>query len=435
MLQHEVQPVEVSKDRHKPIIIIHCRLHSNHPVVMNPPTTIIGHDFDMNRRFENAGHTIQQCLIDVADCFKRFTHLTPWCAYRRRFWRSLLITILSVVSGGQLVAVVNDIVEYEYNGSKLIDQLPAVNKYKNVIGKIKDYNQTLKHLNRWKSLQYVVPDFSERELKGYGFNCGERSIKRTKELLVAHNGISMQSIKQNRDYQTTKPHLIEKIHEHYHRKSRPSPNIVLKKLTEERGIPVTKRYMVCSYRRAYDTFPYRQDVSESTFYRYRPPEYAPPKRVSDRCSYCMEYHFINQQLHRLDKRIRCLSEDEEKKEEEEQEENGELVEDVDGVEEEKYDPFAERHGTLDEDELQRKLELIDESESKNEMTSNEAAIRRSRIEAYRLLVRQRLTNELTQQEFDRQLANLTDHQLLFLFDYKQNLIVGHCPEEEHWKFR
>ena len=76
-------------------------------------------------------------------------------AYRRRFWRSLLITILSVVSGGQLVDVVNDIVEYEYNGSKLIDQLPAVNKYKNVIGKIKDYNQTLNHLNRWKSLQIV----------------------------------------------------------------------------------------------------------------------------------------------------------------------------------------------------------------------------------------------------------------------------------------
>lgn len=397
-------------------------------VAVNPPSLD-----DHNIRYSIAGSHQAHCLRDVHDLLSARFRQNPWGTTKRRHLLPHIMNILTVIAAGNLIALITDIVTYSHRQSPLFPQLPDTKRYRNVIEKLGNYHANLHDHQKWKALQFVVPDITVPELNDMNWTVSNRSYNRAMVVLGGNDGnIDMQSTKRyDRIYQGINDDLQKAIYEHYLLNSRSSPNIVLKKLSEERGYPVVKRYMTCSIRSAWHTFPHNKEVKLTSFQKYRPPEFGRPKRDSDKCSYCVEYHFLNHQLHRLYETIltghpeghqpRNLG-------------NDPIVEDE--VEknlddEGDYNPFAQRHDPLDTDTINHILEYINES-IPNE---NDADIWRQRIASYRLALIHRNNSKRIQQKFNDKLQSLTIHELLFVFDYKQNVIVGRCPEEEHWEFR
>ena len=106
----------------------------------------------------------------------------------------------------------------------------------------------------------------------------------------------------------------------------------------------------------------------------------------------------------------------------------EECEDEDDV---RYDPFHEHQDVWSEDVLQR----FEDGVKKAEWSDLEKRIWLQRIRSYRLLLEHRVLNEKVNNRFAEQLRNLRNHELLFLMDYKQNVVINHQPEEENWVFR
>ena len=69
--------------------------------------------------------------------------------------------------------------------------------------------------------------------------------------------------------------------------------------------------MTCSWDEAYNTFPVKNNISLTSFYKYKSREFCKPKRISDKCHYCMEYHVLNCQLKKF-YRDRIIFEDDQK---------------------------------------------------------------------------------------------------------------------------
>ena len=75
---------------------------------------------------------------------------------------------LRIISGN------NNIIYLLYNIVSCTDnhyfkRLTPLNKYKNVLHKLCEYNHTLNIHNKWRSLQFVISDFNENELKEIRF--------------------------------------------------------------------------------------------------------------------------------------------------------------------------------------------------------------------------------------------------------------------------
>ena len=102
-----------------------------------------------------------------------------------------------------------------------------------------------------------------------------------------------------REHETIINELKKEMDDHYHANSRTSPSEFLSIESKNRGYVVNKRCMTCSYRRAYHTFPREEQVPGVTFYKCRGRKHCPLQRQSDKCSYCMEYYFLNAHLHKF----------------------------------------------------------------------------------------------------------------------------------------
>ena len=79
--------------------------------------------------------------------------------------------------------------------------------------------------------------------------------------------------------------------------------------------------------------------------------------------------------------------------------------------------------------------MIDYINTTDTLSPHEKDIWRNRIKSYQALSRHRHQNVETQKKFESDIDNIADDELVFVFNYKQNLIVCHCPEETHWKYR
>ena len=97
-------------------------------------------------------------------------HITRWSQYTSIILLNWIILFLRIISGNNLIALLNDVVSY--NNNELFNQLAPfneynvrMNKYNNVMTKLVEYNHELDIHNRWRSLQFVVNDFNKDELK------------------------------------------------------------------------------------------------------------------------------------------------------------------------------------------------------------------------------------------------------------------------------
>ena len=380
-------------------------------------------------RYSVAGHKQKDCLRDIASLMTKFQQ-RQWKKSKRDRLLHHIMSILTVIAGGALVDLVNDIVTYSHRIEPLIARLPAVQKYRKVIRKLGDYHSTLDNWEKWKAMQFVVPDLTVSELQSDDWTVSDRSYSTTKRVLSRNNNrIDMTTTERtDRPYPSLPDDLKRDLHDHLLKNSRSSANIVLKKLTEKRGYPVVKRFRNCSIRSIFDTFPRNKEIGLTSFQKLIPPEFGQPKRESDKCSFCIEHHFLGKALRRLLREADGIRRPES---------NGSVQDEDDCALDDEADHslFTRRHVQLDDSAIARIRSHIDQSVSNNTMTENDAAVWTQRIASYRLSLIHRNNSRKIQDEFERRLQSLGDHELLFLIDYKQNVVVGHCPDEEHWIFR
>jgi len=141
-----------------------------------------------------------------------------------------------------------------------------------------------------------------------------------------------------------------------------------------------------------------------------------PKRVSDKCSFCMEYHLINNHLHHFhDKMCRGAHQHSTDEDDEKEQEltDPEEVTVPDPHNDAQTGPFAEKYKVLEDSELQAIRRRIDRLTDSKSIDETEARIWRHRVDSYGDFVLHRQTVKKTQDRFDEQLANLGDHELLF----------------------
>ena len=388
---------------------------------------IAGKGFAQKYVIEDAAKAVAQC------------NWGPWNASKKKHCLSHVTKLLEAISGGDIIGLINDIVCTKENNQQILEQLPALQKYHNVLGKLAEWSHTVKNIHEWQCLQFVVSDFNESDLKSHGFSVTETSIATAKNRLNIHNDhIIVDTAKRiDREYPDIPDHMKRKIEAHYLRNSRLAANTVLKLPTRSQNKIVYKRHRTCSKRRMWMTFPYNKKISETTFYKYEPEGIGPPRRISDKCSYCVEFHFLNGQLHRFVDKLHSQTTDDLRILEgfESGSESGDSVLGSDLDDDVAYDPFAEKLDALDVVTLDQMENALQSGNYPMSMEDIDVDIWMKRIAAYRTLLRHRESNQKTQEKFDYQLANLGEHELLFLFDYKQNVIVGHCPEELHTNFR
>ena len=393
-------------------------------VIINPDAVIRD-----KIRYSVTGHKQEQCLQDIAALLPKFRQ-TEWGKNKRKTLLKHIMAILTVIAGGALVKLVDDILTYSHRVQPLATRLPAVKKYRNVIKKLGDYHSTLDDYEKWKAMQFVVPDLTVSDLQSLSWTVSDRSYRTTKRVLNTNNNrIDMTSTDRiDRDYNDTPADLKRDVHEQYLKHSRSSSNIVLKKETQKRGYPVVKRHLTSSIRAAWDEFPRKGEIGLTTFQKLKGAEFGKPKRDSDKCDYCIEHHFLGKALRRLHREAIGNPHPQS---------DGVVVDEDDFSLDDDDDRslFTRRHALLDEPAIARIRSHIDQSVTNGTMTRNDAAIWTQRIASYRLSLIHRNNSRKIQDEFERRLESLSDHELLFLFDFKQNVVVGHCPQEEHWVFR
>ena len=118
-------------------------------------------------RFEVAGHSMQQFLCDVAAIAHWMSNQpaqssSGWTEFHHRFWKPDLIKFLTALSNDNLPQITNDIVSTKYGQDNhlLIHQLDAINQYQAVVHRVKDFSESLNHINKWKAYQFNVLNYS-----------------------------------------------------------------------------------------------------------------------------------------------------------------------------------------------------------------------------------------------------------------------------------
>ena len=134
----------------------------------------------------------QTCLKQAADALELFPN-TPWSDNKKKTLLPNLIRIIKAISGDQIINVVNAVVLRRENNTPIIEQLPAVTPYTNIIRKLGEYADTLNSIDKWKAVQFVAPDIKVRELKALGWTIREEAFNTAKKRLNDHNGILMNS--------------------------------------------------------------------------------------------------------------------------------------------------------------------------------------------------------------------------------------------------
>ena len=74
---------------------------------------------------------------------------TPWSNNKSQKLIPLVIRILKAISGNQIIAVINALALRTENRRPIIQQLPAVTPYTNVIRKLGQYADTLNSIDKW----------------------------------------------------------------------------------------------------------------------------------------------------------------------------------------------------------------------------------------------------------------------------------------------
>ena len=382
---------------------------------------------------------IHNSLSDVITVLHLNTQQFPaWNDFSSMLFMNVIMLFLRIISGNNLIGLMNEIVSQ--NNDQIFNQLAPLNKYNNTIHKLVEYNHELNIQNRWKSLQFVVSDFDKDELKAFGFQCSKRSIRTAKELLASNDNKILIEKPNCKPPNVLTLEQVEQITQHYYDNSRPSPSEVLKIETKKREIIVQKRYMTCTIAEAYETFAFKDKISKSSFRKYKGNELASPKRITDKCYYCMEYHIINNRLHKLYRRkierdrddnvhdVGYDSEDDEKQI---------MLEDdliVDG------DSIAVDVNSVDKTLIElTPLQIAQIShyvnDDINQFSPEDKKIWNKNIADYRVLIKHRNSVKHINDKYNDMIDNIGDKDMVIVGDTKQNIIVCHCPEESHYVFR
>ena len=297
-----------------------------------------------------------------------------------------------------------------------------------VVDNLKKANlNTPNHLNKYQALQFVANEFSVDELKRMGFDCSKRSIGTAKRWIAANRGDIVLKKPLRKSEKKLSDADIDLINLHYFRCSRPVPNAISKRETKKRGRIVQKRIMCMSYRDCYDTFPARNRISERVFYHYRSGEFSKAKRDSDKCSYCVGYHNIIVQLHR---KLRAIEQEEKKSEEEGYSSDDDVLGDPINI-----DIRREQSGLsqLNCAQIARLKKYFDEEA--NALSDDERRLWKNKLENYEIIVEHREDKARLRAKYNHDIDHILPHEMVMVMDYKQNLVVGHCADEEHWVFK
>ena len=112
-----------------------------------PSTARIEYDIIENKqikRYNIAGNGSKLCFYDILCVFNDIdttpaTKISPWNNIRKRDWLSDIVTLLDVVAGHNLYALIDDILNYKINNKSIFESLSAITKYESVLNKLKQY--------------------------------------------------------------------------------------------------------------------------------------------------------------------------------------------------------------------------------------------------------------------------------------------------------
>ncbi len=193
-----------------------------------------------------------------------------WNQDKRNSWLNPILKLLNHVSD-DIISLVTDIVRRQAQNLNLnimsyAQRLPFVSRYISVLRDLRYACNNWGNNSKYKSLQFVAPYFSERELTDFGFKCSWKSLRTAKKVLESNNN----NPTEDRGQFAHAPKVItdeekQSIQHHLFINSTPIPNMFLKKATFERGYPVQKRRLNGSLRAIYKIFPWRKNICFSNF--------------------------------------------------------------------------------------------------------------------------------------------------------------------------
>ena len=355
--------------------------------------------------------------------------IKKWNDNRKKYWLDPIIRLLEILSGNDIIALLNDIVDEQYNGNKIFTQLSALYPYNDTMNKLKSANLANdNHMNKWQILQYVTA-FDIDTLQNMGFDCGRDSIKNAKNTLANNNNIPIISKPKKTVPWSLTPAQIEAINHHLYINSRPAPSEICKNESKLSGHIVQKRFMCCSYKDAYNTFPDKDQFEYDAFLSHKGKEFALPRRDSDKCHFCKEHHQLNRLLGR---KCQAIIREEDDQKDETDDDDTDVDSDDDVLEDIDFE-FDKNVGELSAYRIDRLKEHYDRDDLV--IDENERQLWKNRLDNYELIIAHRAENEATRAKYNKDIDEMKAGEMVVVFDFKQNLVVGHCPNEEHFRFR
>ena len=82
-----------------------------------------------------SGNGHRECMSDIVEAMEdinQWRGIHEWNDNKRNTWLNDIIKLLSLISGGNLLGLIDDIIKYKHEGHKILDVLPSLQKYHNV---------------------------------------------------------------------------------------------------------------------------------------------------------------------------------------------------------------------------------------------------------------------------------------------------------------
>ena len=71
-------------------------------------------------------------IIDAITDVNEYKRIQPWSINRKRHWLHGIMNLLNVISGNNILKLIDDIIQYKYNDTPILNQLASLQKYHNV---------------------------------------------------------------------------------------------------------------------------------------------------------------------------------------------------------------------------------------------------------------------------------------------------------------
>ena len=82
-----------------------------------------------------SGNGHKECFEDIVEAIEdinQWKAIHEWNGNRKRTWMHNIIKLLRIISGNNIIRLLDDIIHYKYQGNEIFNQLPSLQKYHHV---------------------------------------------------------------------------------------------------------------------------------------------------------------------------------------------------------------------------------------------------------------------------------------------------------------